>query len=237
MRRLRPRFASTVAALAGVAVLLSLCAWQLDRHIEKNAGVEPARAALGQPPLDGAALSQSPLPLYRHLQLSGRFVDSVLLEGGRQVGTSPAYGVIQVFETSAGQRIVVDRGAILSLDRAGALSRLPSPPTVQGQLRPVPRSMPSAPVNPGEEPQFWRARSLGAMHASLEDVEPGVYLKAGSPLAEGESPEPSPDLADGYQPVTVRYESLHYAYQWAAIAALLIGLWVWGSLEKPEPES
>ncbi len=232
MRRLRPRLASTLAMVAGVAALLLLCSWQLDRHSEKNAGVAAARAARGLPPLGPAALEKHPLPLYRHVQLTGRFERSVLLEGGRQLRASPAYGVLQVFETTSGRRILVDRGAIPSKDRDLVLSRLPAPLEVQGQLRPLPRLRAGAPANPGGDPEFWQARSVGAMHASQPDLLPEVYLKAGTPLAQGERPSSTAELADGYEPVVVRYESLHYAYQWAAIATLLVALWVWGSLER-----
>ena len=233
MRRLTPRLLPTLAMSMGMVILLGLSGWQFARHVEKNAGVEPARDAAGLPTLDASALEQSPLPLYRHLALPGRFVGPVLLEGGRVLGGQPAYGVVQAFETSAGKRIFVDRGEILSNDRRGALSRLPTPGSVQGQLRPVPESRGRTPVNPGDSPEIWRRRSLGSMYDALPDLEPGIYLRAGPALAKGVAPTASPDLADGYRPASIRTDSLHYAFQWLAIAGVLFGLWAWASLEKP----
>ena len=70
------------------------------------------------------------------------------------------------------------------------------------------------------------------IHRHAEDVLPGVYLRAGPALQEDEEPRIEGALAVGYRPYTKRYDSLHYAKQWAAMAVILLGLWGWSSWER-----
>lgn len=231
-RRLRPRLLPTVAAAAALLVLLNLSAWQLRRHTQKNRWLETARAAWGAPPMGDEGLN--PAALWHHIELTGRFEGDPHLEGGRERGLDPAYGVLQVFVTAAGDRLLVDRGELLAINRAAALKRLPVVDRLEGQLRPLPEGRTGAAVNPGESPLIWRKNSIGAVHAATPDLLAGVYLRAGEPAAAPSAPEAT--LSDGYGPLAARHDSLHYAYQWAAIAALLVGLWVWGSLDAGRSE-
>ncbi len=257
MARLRPRAVPTLAALVGVAILLGLCVWQLHRHGERNAWVAGAQAAEGLPPVADPDLTDPDPVLFRHVTLRGRFVGPVLLEGGRQIGGVPAYGVAQEFATGR-VRLFVDRGEVPASGVDAGISALPDERDIEGQLRPLPEGALREPANPGGEPLVWRRRSLRAMHASVDGLAPGIYLRAGPALEVGEEPrgagpalevgeeprdagpaleageEPRGDSerATGYRPIVMQYQSLHYASQWAAMAAILAGLWAFASWDR-----
>jgi len=215
-----------------VLVLLSLCKWQLDRHTFKNRHVPLAVAAQALPVLEGDSLSGESLEgeLYRHVRLSGRFVGEPLLEGGRQLGRRPGYALLQTFQSSQGLLLLVDRGELLLADRTEALKRVEALEalSVDGQLRPLPESSLRSAVSTAEGPLIWPRNSLAGIHghaAGSHDIVPGVYLRAGPLLQEGESSEEGELLSTGYRAPKTRYDSLHYAKQWFAMALILVALW------------
>ncbi len=229
--------------LAGVLVLLSLCKWQFERHSFKNRHVPLAQAAQGLPVLDAANLSPESLDrdLYRHVRLSGRFVGEPLLEGGRQLGRRPGYALLQAFEASEGQALLVDRGELMLSDRVEVLRRVAElgGQSVEGQLRPLPDSSLRPAASDGGSQLIWPRNSLVSIHhhaALSHDLLPGVYLRAGPFLEAGETSEEGELLSTGYGAPRIRYDSLHYAKQWLAMALILVGLWAWAGFVRGRRE-
>lgn len=223
----------TVGMLIGVAILGNLCAWQVRRHIFKNRYVPVATAARELPPIDGSALTGDLEPLYfRHIRLQGRFEGAPMLEGGRALGHGPAYAVFQAFRLDSGERVLVDRGEIAPEQLSERLARVvqAGPVALEGQLRPLPESKDREPV--GTDPLIWPKKSFAGIHRHAGDVLPSVYIRAGRPLSEGESPVPDPELASGYAAVVKKHDSAHYAKQWFAMALILLGMWGWVSYER-----
>ncbi len=193
--------------LVGVVILGNLSAWQLRRHAFKNRWHEQEVAATGLPAVEG-------LPddaLFRQVRLDGRFTGGVMLEGGRSLGHAPGYGVLQRFVLADGRGVLVDRGEVESI---AAASGLDAATAVAGQLRPLPDTRDREPV-PGTDPPVWPQKSMVGIHARAGDVLPGVYVKSGASLAAKR-----------------RYDSLHYAKQWAAMAVILVGMWAFASWER-----
>ena len=227
--RLRPRLLPTAATLIGLVILGRLSFWQLQRHEFKNQFVETAHAAADLPEVDGISsdLHEVTAILFRHVRLEGRWDGGVMLEGGRGMGHGPGYGVMKRFVTTDGVAVLVDRGEVKT--PALALT-LPEGPAVGGRLAPLPEGQTKDPV-PNTNPPIWPRKSLVGIHARAGDVLPGVYLRAGP----DEEPRLEGDLAVGYRPYTKRYDSLHYAKQWAAMGVILFGLWGWASWERKAP--
>ena len=216
--------------LIGVIILGRLSLWQIERHEHKNQWVETARAAALLPGVDGLSsdLHEVTAVLFRHVRLEGRWDGPVMLEGGRGMGHGPGYGVMRRFVTTDGVVVLVDRGEVSRPEEA---LTLPEGPAVGGRLAPLPEGVDKPPV-PNTDPAIWPRKSLVGIHARAGDVLPGVYLRAGPALSEEEAPRLEGTLAVGYRPYTKRYDSLHYAKQWAAMALILVGLWGWASWQR-----
>ncbi len=233
-REFRPRLWPTLGAGVCVVVLLSLCTWQVRRDAFKNRHLDQARAAAERPVLEGSAVVDSGQQAwFRDVRLEGRFEEPVCLEGGRKVAGVIAYGVLQPFETVDGWRVLVDRGELARGDLEEGLAALGAdgPITLEGQLRPLPESRDEPPVISDALPPIWGWKHIGAIHAWVGEVHPGLYVRAGPRPGEGERPESASHLTGGYGPAVRNNTSAHYAKQWFALAVIVSLLWGWVSLE------
>ena len=229
----RPRLWPTLGAGFVVLAALGLCAWQIARDGVRNQHLDTARAAWELPGVGPEVLKSPDQALFRDITLTGTYLDQVMLEGGRRVTGEVGYGVLQVFETTGGQRLLVNRGTLRRADRDAGLAALDHgvPVTLRGQLRPLPESQEGPPVESPGLPPIWGQRHVAAIHAWVGDLEPGVWVWAGERLAEGEEALPAPLLATGYGRVVRDNTSAHYAKQWLALALIIAGLWGWASFE------
>lgn len=230
----RPRPWPTLGAALVVVTTLGLCGWQLQRDGERNQHLPAAQAAWGLARVDQASLAADlDGHLFRDVALTGAYQAPVMLEGGRRVAGGVGYGVLQPFVTTSGLRLLVNRGNLRRADLEPGIAALTQgePQTLHGQLRPLPQGRSDAPVTSAALPPIWGRRNIGAMHAWVGDLAPGVYLWAGEPLSAGQEPAPDPLLATGYGPVVRDNTSLHYAKQWLALAIIIGLLWGWASFE------
>lgn len=232
MRAPRPVFLPAFAALAGVAVLLSLGFWQLERA-EWRRGQDAEREtrrqltpvyiahfpAAGLEELDG-----------RRVRLRGRYRERQFLLDNRMRGRRPGYQVLTPLElASRGQVILVDRGWIA---RGASRARPPAAPVPAGEPLQVEGTLRLPAANPltdrahlfenDDWPQVAQDLDYPRMAARLG--EPGLVpavLRLG------------PDEPHGYDrdwpapPMTVARHA-GYAAQWFALAgllALLFGLY------------
>lgn len=206
-----------VIGLAGLAVLLSLGFWQLQRLAWKESRIAEAEAMMALPP--------EPLPLrpdpvtdrYRPAFAEGRFTGEELfvLSSTRDYG--PGFLVIAAFETSDGRRILVDRGYIRETDRdtprPGHAAR------VSGNLN-WPDDKTSATPEPDLAKNFWFARDVTQMSEVLK-TEP-LMLIAGSETGDQILPMPAT--------AAFRNDHLGYAVTWFGLAAVWLGMtgyWLW----------
>ena len=237
---LRPRLVPAVATIAAVIVLANLSAWQLRRHEFKNRHKDAMVAAASLDPigLDAADADLEAL-LFRAVTVTGSFVPPMMLEGGRSIDFVGGYGLVQPFETTGGLRLLIDRGELRREGMEGVLERLRGESgrvTLRGQLRPLPSGEAKAPIQNTSNPPIWPGRGLVGMHAHVSGIAPGVYLRVGKPIAATDRPRPDPDfdadLASGYVAIVADYSSAHYAKQWAAIAGVVLLLWLWATLDR-----
>jgi len=225
------RWLVLVAALLGAALTARLGVWQLDRAAQKVAlqtaiGAEGAKSPIGNAGLGGEG------QLHRRVVLRGTWVAdrTVWLDNRPMDGHTGFFVVTPLRLSGRSEAILVQRGWA----PRNQLDRLQLPPLatatgeveVQGRLA----ASPSRLFELGEG-------SPGVIRQNLDPaafaVEAGVKLLPltvvqTAPEAAGDTllrHWPAPDL--GLQ------KHYGYAFQWFALCALILGLYVWFQLIRP----
>ncbi len=215
------RWGMIVTGIVGVAVLVGLCVWQIQRLVWKEGVIAQLEARLAEPPKALPKMFDPDLQEFSRVRIEGRFLgelgkhgfaDAPLLTSRKFIG--PGYRVIQPFDLTDGRRIMVDRGfaPVETKNEGGAASRpTPAPDgaiELVGALRWPEVSSDQA---YGVNDNVWTARDLSAM-ARLFKAE-AVLVVAETSSAVGDWPK-----ADPIRAVNVRNNHLEYAITWAALA-------------------
>jgi surfeit locus 1 family protein len=245
----------TLLALAGLAVLIGLGTWQLERKAWKDELVARIAVREGAPPVtlddalalwsrDGAAAE------YQRVAVTARGLagldrlyyapDSKLGAGHRVFTPFEVAGAMDAGRTGGGV-IWVDRGFLPDAVRAQTPDVLALPATpiaIVGRLRAPGRRGTFDPDN-DVAANRWYWRDLPGMHAS-------AFPGAPPPLPfflEAESVEPGPG-PDGWprparEAARITNRHLEYAVTWYGLAATLIGVFAafaWQRLSRARPE-
>lgn len=211
--------------IAGVAVLLSLGVWQLQRLAWKEAVLSEIDSRITAAPV---TLPQRPDPVadrFLPVRLVGKFTgeDLDVLVSRKQIG--PGFRVIAAFETDTGRRVMVDRGFVV--DEARGLPRDKVALELAGNLI-WPEEVDSFTPAPDAAKDIWFARDLPAMAAALKS-EP-VLVVARSDTGDGIEPMPV-DRAG------IPNDHLNYAITWFLLAIVwagMTGLLLWRMRRKAE---
>lgn len=199
-----------VLGLGGIAILLALGNWQVQRMHWKNALLADINARLVG---DAVPVPTAPTPQddkYRPVQAAGRWTGEWLsvLSGMKDIGAGVQ--VIAVLETADGRRLLVDRGFLPDADKHRALPA--GPAQVTGNLHWPDETTPSTPP-PDAKTGLWFARDVPAMAAQLGTE--GVLIVARSDTGDG-------ILARPVDTSTIPNDHWGYAITWFLLAA------VWG---------
>ena len=165
----------SAGVLAGFAILAALCAWQVDRALERERNIQLAAERLSLPPvpLPGtfSPVDQELMPVF----VRGTFDH----DGERHILTSlrpfgPGVRVITPLETVGGRRILVDRGFVPERlrERSSRPEGLVSGTVnIEGVLS-WPRERGFFVPEPDSETGLWFARDVAALSiaAAAEDV-------------------------------------------------------------------
>ncbi len=205
--------------LSGVAVLVGLGLWQLDRLAWKQGVLAAMQAQLDAPP---GALPAAPDPRtdrYRAVTVTGRFTGRELhvLSGNR---AGPGFLIVAAFVTDDGRRIMVDRGFVPEAGRDAPRPPGAAPVTVAGNIN-WPDDMTASTPAPDVAGNMWYGRDVAPMAAAL-GTEP-VMVIARSDTGQGVTPRPADTAA-------VRNDHLGYALTWFALALVWAGMtvyWLW----------
>ncbi|MEX2518078.1 MAG: SURF1 family protein [Paracoccaceae bacterium] len=224
----------------GVAVLIGLCVWQMQRLAWKESVIGTLEARLSAAPTPLPASFDPAVQEFSRVVVSGRldgvigahgFADAPLLTSMRPQG--PGYRVIQPFETEDGRRIMIDRGyvPISEKNENGAASKpTPAPQgnlTIIGALRWPDEGGGGA---YGVNDNVWTMRDLDEM-ARLFNAEP-VLIVAETSTAVGDWPIPQPIEA-----VNVPNNHLEYALTWGTLASIWAAMTGWLAFRPPKSRS
>ncbi len=231
LRRFKPSWGMTLAAIPAMGVLLALGTWQMDRMRWKEALIQERAQRLAAPPVNLPAQVAAPEALeYRRVQAVGRFLnDRELYLAGRSSRGQNGYHVVTPLQRADGSAVLVNRGWV-PLDRKLPQSRdqglVAGQVTVQGLAR-VPQ--PPGWFTPANqvEGNFWFYVDIPAMAraAGLTNVLP-VYIEAGS------APNPGGLPIGGQPQATLPNNHLQYAITWYALAVALGVIYVLRSLKQ-----
>jgi len=209
-----------VFAALGIAGLVGLGTWQLDRLSQKESLIAERQAMLARPPLDLARIRGAGVPpAYRRVTASGRFLhDKELRIGPRTRQGRAGWQVVTPLARADGGIVLVDRGWVPD-DRKDPRSRpdgqAAGPVTVIGVVNRKTARSPFAPDNDPARGDWFRidppamARSLG-----LPDVAPYWIVAA------RDRDRPVGPIGDDRVAMPPN-NHLMYAITWYALAALL----------------
>ena len=227
-----------VAAVATAAVTARLGVWQLSRAAQKEALQAALDERMRLPPLGTAELARTDTEAaaqhHRAVAVEGRWVagHTVYLDN-RQMNGRPGFFVVTPLLLADGTAVVVQRGWLPRdpVDR----TRVVEPPTPGQDVRLVGRIAPP----PGRLYEFDGAQQ-GAIRQNLDMSAYG--LQVGRPLRPlsvvQEDGPGAKSAADGLsrqwsRPAADIHKHHGYAFQWFALSALVIGLYVWFQLVRP----
>jgi surfeit locus 1 family protein len=229
--KLRELFMPTLATLMGVALLVGLGTWQLQRLSWKQGLMQRAETRAQASPV---SLSRA-VGLWREtgdveylrVQLEGIFGHDGEQHLYGIVGGKPGWRVVTPFETVSGIWVMVDRGFV-PLDLKSVETRLGGQIEGVVKLTGLARA-PGIPnrFTPDNQPDQnkWYGRDLDAMAAvALEPRERGqlvpFFVEAEAMAIPGGWPKGSTTR------LTFSNRHLEYAFTWFALAAVLIVIYV-----------
>ena len=211
---LRNTIFALVLGLGGAAILIGLGVWQMQRLAWKEGIIAQATGMIAADPVALPASLDPFADRYRAVQVSGRFTgeEAHVLTSTREAG--PGFLVVAAFETTAGQRILIDRGYVPETEKT--TPRPGHAAEVTGNLAWPDDITPSTPSYNADR-KIWYGRDLPAMAALLQ-TDPVLIVARN-------------DTGDGVtsQPITTagfRNNHLQYAVTWFLLAAVWLGMTV-----------
>ncbi|MFN3350697.1 SURF1 family protein [Pseudorhodoplanes sp.] len=225
-----------VLTLVGLAILISLGVWQLQRKAWKEALIATLDAQIKAPPVPLPPASEWPSLTaanseFRRVRLRvepmAQAAPAYLYTGASALRTDvkqPGYFVFAPFRLPDGTAVVINRGYIPEGSKIGAQSGADE---ITGYIR--------WPETPGlfvakhdAKDDIWFVRDPAAMAKARGwgSVAP-FYIDQEAPVPPGGFPKPGP--------LTVRLKNDHlgYAITWFGLAGTLVGVFaVWGLRER-----
>jgi surfeit locus 1 family protein len=220
------RILSGVLCLIGVAILVSLGVWQLQRLAWKeDLLARVAALQTAQPrPLEGLLTSGADVDFTRASAACPDLERRPMLRMFSVRDGTAGYHLIAACPIKAGPyaTILVDRGFISIEQSAAAMQpgreTLPGP--VTGVLRKGDKATFVTPANRIGE-NLWYSRDVAAMAKALNAPAPApVFLMLEKPAALPSGPLPAP------VPTDIPNRHLEYALTWFGLAAALVGVYV-----------
>ncbi len=223
------RWLVLLATVLAAALTARLGWWQLDRAAQKL-GLQAAMDAQARQPLLGnAALDAA--ALHRRVELHGRWVESrtVWLDNRPMDGRAGFYVVTPLQLAGRSEAILVQRG--WAPRDAADRSRLPPLTTPAGEIS-VQGRLAAAPS---------RLYELGAGQggAIRQNLDPAAFAQeSGLALLPMTVVQTAADTDDGLlrhwpAPDLGLHKHYGYAFQWFALCALILILYVWFQLIRP----
>jgi len=202
-----------VLGVVGVAILLWLGAWQMQRMVWKQAVLAEIAVQVTAAPVSVPAAANARDHRFLTVQAQGRFTGEEIHVLASNRDTGAGYRVIAVLQ-GAGRRLLVDRGFIPTT--AKELERPARDVTVTGNLH-WPDEVDGYTPSPDLGAEIWFARDVPALAVALQ-TEP-VMIVASSDTGDGVTAFP-------VNVASIPNNHLNYAITWFLLAAAWFGMTV-----------
>jgi len=231
------RWVVLLAALLATALTARLGVWQLDRAAQKNALQAALESRRALPPLAAAELAHDAATAatqqHRAVNLQGQWLAALTVYlDNRQMNGRPGFYALTPLRLDDGSAVLVQRGWLPRdlMDRT-RIAIVPPPSgrvQVQGRIALAPPRLyefdaaASGPIRQNLDLDAYAretALPLRPLTVVQEDGQP--------PVGDGllrQWPRPAADVHKHYG----------YAFQWFALSALILGLYVWFQLIRPQ---
>ncbi|MFN3937885.1 MAG: SURF1 family protein [Gemmobacter sp.] len=204
-----------VLGFGGLAILLALGFWQLQRLEWKTGILREIEAVIAGPTVPLPDAPTAGQHRYLPVALSGRLTGQALPVLTSRKGQGPGYRLIAAFETETGRRLLLDRGFLPEARLAGYVAP-------EGLLRlrgnlywPDETDRFTPPPDPARG--IWFARDVATMARAL-GTEPVMVVVA---AAEPDDPLVTPLPVDTAR---IPNDHLQYAVTWFLLAAAWAGM-------------
>ena len=203
-----------VLGLGGVAILLSLGIWQVQRLAWKEGILAEIAARIAADPVAVPAAPDAVVDRYLPVALEGRFDADFVRVLVSQKGIGAGYRIVSALETTAGRRVLVDRGVI------PVAASMPASPggsvRVTGNLHWPEERDGFTPANDLAD-NLWFARDVAALATHLEAEPVLVIAREITPPEAAITPLP---VGIGNIP----NDHLSYAITWFSLAIVWLGM-------------
>ena len=200
--------------VVGVAILIGLGVWQLERLKWKAAKLAAIDAMLVGLPVPLPAVVDFEHDRYRGVSVAGAYTGEVVFKLDSLADQGPGKRVIAVLQMQDGGRVLVDRG--IWLDGTVATPTVAHQAVVVGNLD-WPQEADAYTPPPDPKTGLWFARDVAAMAKAL-GAEP-VLIVARAPTGDGITPLPLDTAA-------IPNDHWQYAITWFSLAGVWFGMTV-----------
>lgn len=200
--------------LGGVAILVALGVWQVQRLAWKEGVLAEIEAEIAAAPVPLPETPVADLHLYLPVVAEGRIAEDYLRVLVSQKGQGAGYRVISPFETGA-RRVLLDRGI---MPTEGTPPVQEAPVTVTGNLH-WPAEVDGFTPGADRARNIWYARDVEAMAEAL-GTEPVLIV------ARDLSVPDAPVASLPVDTANIPNDHLSYAITWFSLAVLWLGMTV-----------
>jgi surfeit locus 1 family protein len=226
-------FAFGAIAIIGMALLIGLGVWQLERRVWKLDLISRVEQRVHAPPVSAPGPSSWPRinaadDAYRHVRVTGHFLGAreTLVQAVTERGGG--YWVVAPFSTMEGFTVLVNRGFVPA-DRAQSESgaaQLPGETTLTGLLR---VTEPGGAFLRHNDPAAdrWYSRDVAAIAAARGIQQVAPYFIDADPSAD-----PAALPVGGLTIIAFPNNHLLYALTWFGLAMMLAGWSLYVALQE-----
>jgi len=230
MNTFRPGLAPSLVVLMLLPVLIALGCWQLSRGEEKRTLLATYEARRSAEPIAVGELERGTDPAYRRVRLHGHFDErhSLLLDNRTRAGQAGVELLQPFYDQSSGLWLLVNRGWLPWPDR-----RMPPSFTTPDTALAL-NAWVYLPL--GESFQLQADQPSSTWPRLVTKIEPnalwGQFGRGGLPYELRLEPGPAAYQADWPVVAMGPEKHLGYAVQWFALAAALLGLFIYLGLHN-----
>jgi surfeit locus 1 family protein len=225
MIRFRPLLVPTLWLVPGLALLIGLGVWQLQRLGEKEALIASVQTGMAAPPVPLAeALQRGAADAeWRHVRVTGRFLHDKELYLFAQ-GPRGAFGVhvVTPLVQDNGEAVLVDRGFVpdaLRDPRTRPAGQVAGEVSVTGVLRVSQQPGLFTPA-PNTTTRLWFVKDVPTMAKAAGLALPPIVIEADA------TPNPGGWPLGGQTRVDFPNDHLQYAMTWFGLALALVGVYL-----------